>query len=335
MMTSRERTWARLEGKPVDRLPAHPLFMIYAADLIGESYERYLKDFRILVKGQMAVAERYGADLVSCCSDPWREAADCGTPLRFFDHQPPAAVRHIVSGAADLVKLKIPDPSGGGRMTDRIRACEEFRRQTGGRLVVLGWVEGPLAEAADLRGMNEMLEDIAADPPFAAALMDFAVEMEIAFALAQVRAGADMIGIGDAAASLVSPVFYRREVLPREKKIVDAVHAAGAKVRLHICGNTNGKFEAMAASGADFIELDYPVDIAMARAAMPGVCLGGNLNPVAGCRDSTPERIIRDLAEIHRRAGEPYILSLGCEVPPGTPEENVRAIFEYAASAPC
>ena len=332
-MNSFERTWARLEGRPCDRLPAHPIFMIYAADLVGETYERYLKDHRILVKGQMELVARYGIDVVSCCSDPWREGADCGTPLKWFPRQPPAALRHVVATPADLAKLKVPDPLGGGRMTDRVKACEEFSRQAKGQVPILGWIEGPLAQAADLHGMNELLADVAAEPEFVTAIMDFAVEMEIAFAVAQVRAGADMIGIGDAAASLVSPAFYRREIQPREKKIVDAVHAAGAKARIHICGKTDGKFKEMAATGAELFDIDSPSDIADARAGMPGKCLCGNLNPVKDCRDSTPARIREDLAAIHARAGEPYILALGCEVPPGTPEENVKAIFEYARNA--
>ena len=36
-------------------------------------------------------------------------------------------------------------------------------------------------------------------------LIDFVVEMEVAFGAAQVEAGADIIGVGDAAASLVGP----------------------------------------------------------------------------------------------------------------------------------
>ena len=54
---------------------------------------------------------------------------------------------------------------------------------------------------------------------------------------AQIAAGADTIGIGDAIASQVSPDIYDRLIQPREKKLVRAIQAAGGLVRLHICGN--------------------------------------------------------------------------------------------------
>jgi len=317
----------------VDRLPAHPLFMIYAADLVGASYADYVRDYRVLVEGQLALLDRFPMDVVSCCSDAWREAHDCGAELVYSDHEPPRARRPVLSDPADLASLRTPDPRGGGRMTDRLRAVESLSGQLRGEVCILGWVEGPAAESADLHGLNEFMLATLADPGFACALMDWVTELEIRFAVAQVEAGADIIGIGDAAASLVSPGFYETEVLPRELRIADAVHAAGAAVRLHICGSLHGKFAALAETRADLIDVDYPQSLGEVRAAVgPGVCLAGNLNPVEDILRGTPPGIRRGLARCHAEAGERYILAAGCEIPPGTPEENVHALFEYARS---
>jgi MtaA/CmuA family methyltransferase len=315
-----------------DRLPVQPLFMIHAADVIGVKYSDYVRDHRLLVKGQLVVAERYGVDLVSCCSDAWREAADCGTPLLWSDHQPPTAERHIISSPDGLRQLRMPDPEGGGRMTDRLNAIRLFAEQVKGEIPILGWVEGPAAEAADLMGVQEFAVACLEEPEFALDLMDWVTEMETRFALAQVRAGADMIGIGDAVASLVTPDFYAGEVAPREKKIVDAVHSAGASVRLHICGSVRGKFAAMAATCADLIDIDFPQTLREAREGgiPPTVCLSGNLNPVTQLLQSTPGRIKEDFARCYAEAGPACFVAPGCEVPPGTPEENIMAMKEFA-----
>jgi uroporphyrinogen-III decarboxylase len=53
------------------------------------------------------------------------------------------------------------------------------------------------------------------------------VGVEIAFARAQVEAGADIIGLGDAVASQISPAMYRRFALPYEQRIFQAVHQMG------------------------------------------------------------------------------------------------------------
>ncbi len=332
-MNSLERTWARLDGKPVDRMPALPIFMIYTGNLIGRRYDDYCRDHRVLVEGNLALVERYGIDLVSCCCQPFSEAADCGAELEYYDNQPPACSNHLLKEPSDLLKLERPDPHGGGLMTERIKAVELFAKEVGDSIPIQGWVEGPLAQAADLRGINEIMLETIADPQFARDLMDWVTEMEIEFAQAQIAAGANLIGIGDAAASLVSPAYYAEEVAPREKKIVDAIHEAGARVRLHICGSIQGKYETIAGLGVDLLDIDYLQSVAEVRAGMgPDQCLSGNLDPVRNIMNSEPDQIKADFARAHEEAGENFILAAGCEVPPETPEENVVAMFEYARS---
>ena len=140
-----------------------------------------------------------------------------------------------------------------------------------------------------------------------------------------------LIGVGDAAASLVGPRIYEEFVWPYEKKLVEGIHAMGAKVRLHICGNTRRILDGMGRLGCDIVDLDFMVPISEARAAMgPNQVLLGNIDPVRALRNSTPERVTADIAECHRQAGARYIVGAGCEVPRDTPEANVRALTAYA-----
>lgn len=332
-MNSLERTRKRLLGETPDRIPAHPLFMTYAARRIGVLYSDYVRDYRILARGQLALLERFDTlDVVSCCSDAWREAADCGAELAWHDHLPPTCRRPVLDGPETLARLRMPDPEGGGRMSDRLEAVRLFASRVKGHTPILGWVEGPLAEAVNLLGMDALLVATLEQPEFVAALMDWTTELATRFAKAQVAAGADIIGLGDAAASLVSPEYYAAEVAPRERAVIGAIHEAGAFARLHICGNVHGKFAAMDSTGADLIDIDYPQTLAEARRGgiRPAVCLCGNLHPVAQLRDAAPERVAADLAEAHRQAGEAFILAPGCEVPPDTPDAPLRAFFASA-----
>lgn len=175
--------------------------------------------------------------------------------------------------------------------------------------------------------------DFADDPGFVDDLFGFAVAQAIAFARAQVDAGADIIGVGDAAASLVGPSIYREVVLPHEQRLVDAIHAMGSRVRLHICGNTRRSVGAMASLGADIVDLDYPVPLGQARLdAGPDQVLLGNLNPVAGLLSSTLAAIRDAMTACHREAGSRYIVGAGCEIPVATPHGHVDALVAYARS---
>ncbi len=332
-LNNRERILLHLQGLPVDRLPVMPITMMFAGDLAGVPYGQYCRDYQRLVEAQMRAAETFGFDYVSCISDPAREAADCGATLQWFDNQPPAIVEEQARLAekTDLARLKIPDPLGGGRMTDRVNAAALFREKTAGQYLVEGWIEGPCAEAADLRGINTLMIDFYDDPAFVRDLFAFVVEMELRFAKAQVEAGADLIGMGDAAASLVGPGIYEEFVRPFEQKMVDGVHALGAKIRLHICGNTRRILKGMGSLGADIVDLDSMASLAEARAQMgPNQVLLGNLNPVADLRNGTPERIAAALAKCHAEAGSRYIVGAGCEIPRDTPAQNVHALAAYA-----
>ena len=145
------------------------------------------------------------------------------------------------------------------------------------------------------------------------------------------EAGADLIGIGDPAASLVGPKLYDSFVLPYEKKLADGLHAAGARVRLHICGNTKRSLASMAAVGADMVDIDSMVPLAEARAKMgPQQILSGNLDPVRVLLNGTPETVRAAVAQCRADAGPAYIIAGGCELPRGTPVENLRALREAA-----
>jgi MtaA/CmuA family methyltransferase len=322
-----------LEGRPVDRLPLMPITMMFACVQIGARYRDYCTDYRVLVEGQIRTAEAFGFDYVNTMSDPAREAADCGAVVEYFDHQPVAIVEDqaLLADKTRLASLKIPDPLGGGRMHNSLQGLALYKERVGKDKMIEGWVEGPIAEGADLRGINTLMLDFFDDPVFVRDLFAFVIEMELRFAGEQLKAGADVIGVGDAAASLVGPDIYQEFIWPYEKKLVDGIHALGGKVRLHICGNTRRILEGMGKLGCDIVDLDSMAPISEARQKMgPKTILLGNLNPVTVLRNGDPAGVTAAIAECHRQAGAPFIVGAGCEVPRDTPAENLRALCDYA-----
>lgn len=327
-MTSKERIFATLAGKPVDRPAAMPLTMMWAADLIGVPYKTYATSAEAQARGQIEAARVAGFDHVSVISDPCCEAADLGAAIYYPDDAPPAIIEEsaLLADPATLARLRPRDPHHpGSRMANRVQAVRLLREQIGDTHIIEGWIEGPCAESADLRGINTLMMDYFDDETFVNDLATFAVDNAIRFAQAQIEAGADIIGVGDAAASLVGPAIYEEFVLPHERRLVDAIHALGGRVRLHICGNTSQMLAGMGSLGCEIIDLDTSVDMGQARDIMgPSQVLLGNVHTVNTVKNGTPEDLLRELEECRKKTRGSWIAGAGCEIPRGSALANVK-----------
>ena len=334
-MNSRERIFTLFKGGRTDHLPLMPITMQLAADSIAKKYKEYATDHRILVEGQLKIAEDFDFDHVSVISDPTREAADCGASIIFSEDSPPAIdnQNNLLADKTKLASLKMPDVLGGGRMQDRVEGVALFKDKIGSDKIIEGWIEGPCAEGADLRGINTLMIDFFDDPGFVRDLFEFVIEMELNFAKFQIEAGVDVMGMGDAAASLIGPQIYEELVWPYEKRLIDGVHKLGAAVRLHICGNTAHILEGIGRLGCEIVDLDYLVPVSEGRQKMgQAQIICGNIDPVSVLQDSTPEQIRRAVGQCHKEAGSNFIVGAGCEVTRNTPPENLRVLTDYAQS---
>ncbi len=330
-MNSAERVRRRLTGEAVDRPPHFTILMQRAAHHAGLPLSRYYLDYRALVDANLAVLDTFHLDLVQTISDPFREAVDLGLDVEFPEDGLPIRRRPLLEETGNLARLHPIDPALGRRMTDRLDAIRILRERVGGTVPIMGWVEGALAEAADLRGESVLMLDLLDRPEWVTEVLEVLVEQAISFARAQVAAGADIIGLGDAIASLVSPQMYRSFALPYEQRIFEAVREAGAIPRLHICGNTSRIVADMAKSGASIIDLDWMVDLRAASAACAqpgGPALCGNFDPVGILLNGTPEIVRDSVLACAEHGGERWFCAAGCEVPDATPDANILAISQ-------
>ena len=221
-MTPFERLMNRLEGKVVDKIPNLNIAMALVAKEAGTNYSTYAQDYRKLVEGNLRCVEKYGFDSVSVISDPVREAAAFGSQIVFPQDAVPYCAEPLLKNGYDVDKLKIVSPYDNERTLDRIRGVEEFKARVGGTIPIIGWVEGVLAECADLRGVSELLMDLIEEEEMEEVL-DVIFDQQCKFAEAQVKAGADVIGIGNAVASLIGPSLYEAYAYKYDKALIEYV----------------------------------------------------------------------------------------------------------------
>jgi uroporphyrinogen decarboxylase len=324
-MNSYERVMNRLHGKPIDRVPNFDIIMGFGAHYVGATLSQYLLDHRYMVKSNLAMVNDFDIDILQTLTDPFRESVDFGLEVEFPEDGLPKRIRPLLAPGDDIKKVPLINPGSGRRMSDRIEAVRMLHEQANKVVPVMGWVEGAMAEANDLLGDSIMMTTLYDAPEWLSALMERITEVEIAFARIQIDAGADIIGLGDAIASIVSPGMYRQFALPYEKQIFNAVHEKGALARLHICGNTTKILPDMLESGADLIDVDWMVDFHRA-AEIFGERAGlvGNYDPVSIMNRGSEQMI--EAAVLHCLAvgGSRSFSAAGCEIPDGTPQQNLH-----------
>jgi MtaA/CmuA family methyltransferase len=335
-MDSLERIRAHVAGEPVDRLPVQPLVMQYAARRAGLDYRDYVRDGRLLAEAQLAMAQESGIDCLMTCSDPARELIDiAGDGSVSWEATGPAIVeeRAALLDRARLAAFRVPDPTAPGRMVDRLHAIERMRDMGGPGVSIVGWVEGPLALAQELRGLSALMLDTYDEPAFLDDLLEFTSRVARAYWLPQVEAGADTIGMSDAAASMMGREHYERFVFPAQLRVVEDIRARRPDVivRLHMCGRTDELLPVMARLPVHIWELDFPVDLAHARAVLGADrIILGNVSTVGVMLTGTPEQVYEAARSCHATSGPRHIVGTGCELPPEAPPENLAALVAYA-----
>lgn len=210
--------------------------------------------------------------------------------------------------------------------------------RVGDRLSVHSEVFSPFTQLMERLGYQEgLMALLTAADKCHAILASFAAG---AGALAQQQAacGVDAVLISSAFAGggFISRAMYEQFVLPYERLVVDAIHAAGVKAYTHTCGAIGDRLELMQATGIDGIDtMDPPplgdTDLGDAKQRVGDTMfLKGNLDSVnillrgtaEQCRQSARERLQA------AKAGGGYILSSACSVAPHVPPENLLALRE-------
>ena len=331
-MNALQRTIDFIENRKVDRLPFHPIFMQFTAKYAGVDYRDFCLDPQTKCNTNMKCARDFGIDWVDVMSDPYAEAEAFGLEVDYPRNSLPVSKRRVINDISDIDKLTVPVIGENRRILSRIKEIEIYRKTAGDKYFITGWVEGPLAEYCDIRDMSSAFLDFYIDPEKMERALDIITEFSLEFSRKQVEAGAHCIGIGDAACSQISPDLYQQFIFGREKRLIDHIHSLGAKVKLHICGNTTAILPDMIKTGADIIDIDHLVtrmeDFVPLLSAQQVFC--GNSDPVSIIQDGTPEAIKASVISCFKQTRGRGIVSAGCEIPAGTSHENIREYMKIA-----
>ena len=219
-----------------------------------------------------------------------------------------------------------------------------WKRVIGERGVLAPWgFAGVFNFAAELIGMDNLYVVPYEDEEQYRFLMERVTEAMCAYNPVLVEAGCDCIGVqGHMAGGMTTgPDFFRQFVLPYEKRMLDAIHAAGGFSVYHNCGFARNLYANYREAGMTVWEtVSEPPrgdnHLAEAKAVLGDkICLLGNLDQVDFLKRATPQEVAaraREIVAVGKPGGR-YIFSASDFLEKNTPRENVVAMIAAAKEA--
>jgi uroporphyrinogen-III decarboxylase len=189
------------------------------------------------------------------------------------------------------------------------------------------------ATGVDMVGLDQAVARLFAlrEPAAFAGLMDVLVESSVAYLVAQLRAGAEVVQLFESWAQNLDEGAFETQVIEPNRRIVDGVRSAVPGAAIigfpRAAPGMLGRYAA--ATGVDMVGLDQAVPLQFANELVPaGVGVQGNLDPLRLAAGGDQMRRRAD-AIIAAFAERPHVFNLGHGVVPDTPVEHVAALVEH------
>ncbi len=283
-----------------------------------------------------------------------------GSDLRFIDGDVPDTPPFLTDeNKWEFIEQGPPDPFGGwmgraweyyGHFQEKAKHCEFHSRPVQVAGLPGAGADGVFTMACALRGPTELCLDMYVDPEFPTELcLDMYVDPEFHHALMELiteatiqriyafreRLGqpreSTVWGYADDSIQLLSGDSYRELVLPYHRRLYDEFGPDGPN-SIHLCGDATHLFKTIRDElRVMTFDTGFPVDHGWLRRELgPDVTIQGGPH-VEVLRCGTPASIRQETKRILESGiteGGRFILREGNNLAPGTPPENVRAMYE-------
>jgi uroporphyrinogen decarboxylase len=331
-MESRERVLAALRREQPDRVPVIEFIVdekIWsraapgAADM-ADAMDRL--DMDGVGCGAFFARVEEGAD--GTYRDEWGVEYRCGVE----------AVAHPLRGPivdmADAERYR-PPPADAPR---RLGHLPDLVGRYKGRRAICFHHRAAFMWAAYLMGIENLMIAMIAEPDLANLVMDKVLATNMEIVRRAIRAGADVIVLGDDYAAnngpMFSPDMFRAFIVPRLRAMIEMIHGEGAMVIKHSDGNLYPILEDIVACGPDGINPIEPVagmDLKTVKGLVGDrVCLTGNIDCARllpyGTREEVFEAVRQAIEDA--AAGGGYIVTSSNSVHSSCRPENFRAMIE-------
>ena len=274
------------------------------------------------------LARRYPAIAAVTMMDLSVEAEAFGAQVRFSETEVPTPIGTLVTDMASAEQLRIPKV-GEKRTSVYLKVAELAAARIVDRPVFACHI-GPFSLAARLFDMKTIMLAVRRQPALVHVVLGKCLDFLTAYTLAFKAAGANGVVMAEPAAGLISPKQCDEFSSHYVRRMVETVQDDNFFVILHNCGDTAMLVNSMVSTGAAGLHFGNVVSLPEVAKQMPADQLVfGNIEPAGVFCLGSPDQMesqVRSLLN-DMEGFDNFVLSSGCDVPPGSPLANIDAFF--------
>lgn len=250
---------------------------------------------------------------------------------------------------SDVRAYRFPNTGDPARI-EGLRALAEQYRTQGRAVMIKGVLAGIFEMSQRVRGMENLLMDMASNDALAGALFDKMLELKLAFwemALPRLRDVIDVISeaddYGTQTSQLISPRMFRQQIKPRLATLFARIKqlAPNAKLFFHSCGNVRPLLPDFIEIGVDILNPIHITATGMEPRALKrdfGDAIafwGGGVDTQDVLPHGTPEQVKdnvrRNLDALAPGGG--YVFCAVHNIQADVPPQNIVAMWEALREA--
>jgi len=296
-------------------------------DKVGAFFPAANTDAETMARLAGAGYTELGFDNVMPLFSVWHESCAIGCQVNWGDRQQmPNCGQALLADVHEL--LSIPrDFLKHPACAVPLAALRLLKQRYGTEIAIVGKVFGPWTLGYHVYGIENFLMASLDEPDTVKKAMRRLMDVTVAFARAQIDAGADALCVGDhCTRDLCSPDAYRDFLMELHQELHERI---ACPIMLHICGDTSDRIPYIRSTGIECFHFDSKVPAATARElAGDQLALMGGTSNLGVVLHGTPAAITKDIEE--KLANKIDILGPECAVPLNASYKNIRYFTDEA-----
>lgn len=290
-MTSMQRTLTALGQKEPDQVPLFLLTTMHGAKELNLTIEDYFSSAEHVAEGQMRLHKKYRSDCLYAFFHASIETEAWGGTTLYLPDGPPLCGAPVIQRPEDIDNLEAPDIASSAPLVKVLAAIRDMKHRVGDTVPIVGVAISPFSLPVMQMGFHAYLDLIHEQPERFEKLMQANEAFTVAWANAQLEAGATAICYFDPVASttIVPRALYQRTGMRVAQRTIGQIKGPTAT---HLASGRGLQIvDDIASTGTAVIGVSAQEDLSQWKQAATGrINLLGNLNGVE-MRRWTPQEV--------------------------------------------